>query len=108
MTQTTLLYISRLTFTLSTDFSHLLKQQSNTGNDLTGLCEIDAKQEIQSRPFFTEFLEERGELRTAEFIEMHQLLAIEAHLRWPVLNERIGLCIRVEIVTELFDDGRLA
>lgn len=108
MAQTTLLHISRLAFTLSTDFSHLLKQQSNTGNDLTGLCEIDAKQEIQSRPFFTEFLKERGELRTAEFIEMHQLLTVEAHLRWPVLYEGIGLRIGVEIVAELFDDGRLA
>jgi hypothetical protein len=106
--QTPLLLVFRLVLALATDFPDLLQEKSGGGDDLASLGEIEADEEVKTRVFFAEHFEERSQLCTAQLVKVHQLLAVQAHSRRPVLDEHVGLGIRVEVIAELLYDCRLA
>lgn len=103
-----LLLILRLTFSLPTCTANLLQEEGNTGYKFTRLGEIDTEQKVKPRSLLTKILNEGSKFRTANFVEMHQLLAINSNLRGPVLDQGIGFGIWIEVVSKLFDDSGLA
>lgn len=92
----------------STHIPYLLQLECDTRNDFTGLSQIDANEEVQSGPLSAKFLIERSKQWTGDFIEVHELLAIEAYLRRPIFDKRVRLGIWIEVIPELLDDCRLA
>lgn len=77
----------RLVLFPSAYLPYLLQLECDTRDDLAGLSQIDADEKVQSGPFSAELLIEGCKLWTGDFIEVHELLAIEAYLRRPVFDE---------------------
>jgi hypothetical protein len=98
-----LLLVSGFNLPLAADFPYLLQVRGGGSDDFASLREIDADEEVDPRILCAKVLEEGGEFRIADFIEVQQLLLIQAYLRRPVLDQRIGLGIRIEIVPEYLD-----
>lgn len=70
----------RLVLFPSAHFTYFLQLEGNTWDDFAGLGKIDADEEVQSGPFPAELLVECYELWTSDFIEVHELLSVEAYL----------------------------
>lgn len=68
---------------------------------------IEADHEIQFDILAAEALRQCGQGGIAELIEVHELLLIQPHLGRPVLDERIGFGIGVEVVAQSFNEGGL-
>lgn len=89
---------------LFANLSYSLQIGSAGGDESIGLSEIEAEKEVNSGVLPAEGLKERCEFRVADFIKVDELLLIKAHSGRPVLNKRVGFGLRIEVITQQFDD----
>lgn len=89
---------------LFADLSYSLQIGRAGGDEAIGLSEVEAEKEVNSCVLPAEGLEERCEFRVADFIEVDELLFIKAHSGRPILDERVGFGLRIEVIAQQLDD----